>query len=71
MVILAVALGVGGVLLVMTSRDPAQNGMTSLVDQLWRAVPRVGNTSHETWLLIQGMVLLVAAALLLVRAWLA
>ena len=61
----------GGTLLIVTSRDPHQNAVTSLVYEIMRSVPRAGlaaSISDETWCFLNGVVLLVGAFLMLVLA---
>jgi len=63
--IVAVCLISLGVLLVLTSLFPQKNSLTKAVHWLWTITPRAGSMSDETWVMVNGITVLVGGFVLL------
>lgn len=65
--VLAILLVADGTVLIVTSRNPTKNALTKISYRLVTITPRVGSMTDQTWVLINGLALLIAGALLLAR----
>ncbi len=58
-------LGVG-LLLVLTSRNSERNALTRLLFKIWTVMPRAGSMTDQTWVMINGIGLLLGGAVFVV-----
>jgi hypothetical protein len=63
--ILAVCFIIMGVLLVLTALFPQRNSVMKGVYWLWTILPRAGSMTDKTWVMINGIGLLVVGFVLL------
>lgn len=64
---LAMALMGGGILALVAAHDPGRNVLTRVVHRMCTVAPRVGSMTDGTWVKINGIVLLFAGILILLR----